>query len=54
MPVSHYRESPEDPLELEHNAGVPLDQIPCGSPVDPLRIPPVYALTPGGSAGDSL
>ncbi len=34
-------------------AGVTLDQIPCGSPVDPLRIPLVYALTPGGSAGDS-
>ena len=31
MPVSHYRESPEDPL----------------------RIPLVYALTPGGSPGDS-
>ena len=56
MPVSHYRESPADPLritlELEHKP-MPVshyvDQNPRGSPVDPHKIPQVYALTPGGS-----
>ncbi len=26
-------------IDLGINAGVTLDQIPCGSPTDPLRIP---------------
>ena len=35
----HLRIPPADPpLELEHNAGVSLEQIPCGSPEDPPEV----------------
>ena len=51
MPVSHYRESPVDPLGIPivyaltpggssgiSYAGVTLEQIPCGSPEDPTGV----------------
>ncbi len=51
--VSHYKGSPQDPLGiLIVYASVTLDQIPCGSPADSLRIPLELEHTLGGSAGD--
>ncbi len=45
---------PQEQSRVLHDsyAGVTLDEIPCGSPADSHRIPSVYAITPGGSAGD--